>query len=77
MSHIMYGYRKDEKGRTIARTFNSGAIPEGWVDSPNKLDATPPELPAKRKAEPDLTPSIEWRGFDEPKKRETLRMPRK
>ena len=46
MGHILYGYRRNEQGRIEHRRFDSDHFPDGWVDSPSKIDGHDAPVPA-------------------------------
>ena len=77
MVHVMPGYRLDEKNRVISRLFDSDKFPPGWVDSPAKLAAKPAGAPIAKPMPADFGDAVPMRSFNEPKRRETLRIPRK
>lgn len=62
MGHLLYGYRIGLNGQIDYRKFDSDNFPEGWVDSPSKLEA-PPEI--KRDTAPALQPVVTGEVYGE------------
>lgn len=57
MGHLVYGYRIGQNGLVDYRQFDSDRFPDGWVDSPSKLDIPPqPEHDTSAVRQPITTP---------------------
>lgn len=56
MGHLTYGYKLNERGRMIYRTFDSDALhhgyakDEGWYDSPAKVPGSKEAMAAEAAA---------------------------
>lgn len=56
MSYLLYGYKMNERGRIVHRTFNSDDLfhgfgkAEGWVDSPDKVPGAKKAIQAETEA---------------------------
>ena len=68
MGHLMYGYRRNERGRIEYRRFDSDDFPVGWVDAPDKVapGVEPPPPPYRVSREPPRAVDPGDRGGNTP-----------